>query len=74
MRRAWHWHWHCSRRWKSFTSSVDLDIRRNRITYEVLVRKLGFTNLEKLNSSGLMFDEIVGLQIPFFDEIGSPQQ
>lgn len=33
---------------------------------------MGFTNLEKLNSSGLMFDEIVGLQIPFFDEIGFP--
>lgn len=42
------------------------------MTYEKIVQKLGFETLEKLNGSGWAFDEIIGLQIPFFEEMGFP--
>lgn len=42
------------------------------MSYEAIVRKLGLHDLAKLNGSGLVFDEIIGLQIPFFEEMGFP--
>lgn len=42
------------------------------MNYEAIAQKLGFDTLARLNGSGLMYDEIIGLQIPFFEEMGFP--
>lgn len=42
------------------------------MSYSRIYQKLGFSRLEKLSGSGLMFDEIIGMQIPFSDGMGFP--
>lgn len=42
------------------------------MSYEIISEKLGFDKLPKLYQSGLVFDEIVGCQIPFYEGLGFP--